>query len=131
MFATTRQNISRPSRSKPARKARRFADRFILDANRENLGINFDPANMILYGTGDPIKALDILGAHVLSVHAKDGDWPDSHPGALGKERPLGEGAVGIERFCGSCAYGFRGANRWRARGQRRRGQAERDPPRS
>ncbi|MGH9573856.1 MAG: sugar phosphate isomerase/epimerase family protein, partial [Candidatus Acidiferrales bacterium] len=35
---------------------------FIRDVNRPNLGINFDPANMILYGTGDPIEALGILG---------------------------------------------------------------------
>jgi sugar phosphate isomerase/epimerase len=44
--------------------------------NRENLGINFDPANMILYGTGDPIDALGVLAQHVISVHCKDGDWP-------------------------------------------------------
>jgi sugar phosphate isomerase/epimerase len=73
---------------------------FILDVNRENLGINFDPANMILYGTGDPVEALGILGEHVLSVHCKDGDWPDpTVAGALGVERPLGKGAVGVERF--------------------------------
>jgi sugar phosphate isomerase/epimerase len=74
--------------------------RFIRDVGRPNLRINFDPANMILYGTGDPIEALGILGSHVLSVHPKDGDWPPpGQPGALGTERPLGEGAVGIERF--------------------------------
>ena len=44
--------------------------------NRENLRINFDPANMILYGTGDPIAALDVLQQHVVTVHCKDGDWP-------------------------------------------------------
>jgi sugar phosphate isomerase/epimerase len=49
---------------------------FLIDVNRSNVGINFDPANMILYGTGDPIEALGILGSRVLSVHAKDGDWP-------------------------------------------------------
>jgi sugar phosphate isomerase/epimerase len=73
---------------------------FIQDVRRENLGINFDPANMIMYGTGDPIEALGVLREHVLSVHCKDGDWPP--PGdanALGKERPLGAGAVGMERF--------------------------------
>src|SRR5258707_4128479 len=49
---------------------------FIHDVRRDNLGINFDPANMIMYGTGDPIEALGILRQHVLSVHCKDGDWP-------------------------------------------------------
>jgi sugar phosphate isomerase/epimerase len=73
---------------------------FIRDVNRDNLGINFDPANMILYGTGDPIEALGLLGKYVLSVHCKDGDWPpQGQPTALGKERPLGAGAVGVERF--------------------------------
>jgi sugar phosphate isomerase/epimerase len=74
--------------------------RFLADVDRKNLGINFDPANMILYGTGDPVEALGVLGPHVISVHAKDGDWPPKdHPGALGAERPLGKGSVGIERF--------------------------------
>jgi len=73
---------------------------FIKDVNRENLGINFDPANMILYGTGDPIEALGVLGKHVFSVHCKDGDWPPKgQPNALGHEKPLGAGAVGIDRF--------------------------------
>ncbi|MBZ5605163.1 MAG: sugar phosphate isomerase/epimerase [Acidobacteriia bacterium] len=74
--------------------------RFLDDTGRGNLKINFDPANMILYGTGDPIEALEMLAPHVVSVHAKDGDWPPrSSTGALGRERRLGEGAVGIGRF--------------------------------
>ncbi len=73
---------------------------FFKDIDRPNLGINFDPANMILYGTGDPIEALGVLGKHVMSVHAKDGDWPPTgKPGALGTERPLGQGAVGMPQF--------------------------------
>lgn len=74
--------------------------RFIEDVARPNIRINFDPANMILYGTGDPIEALDLLGPLVISVHCKDGDWPPrDQPGALGAERPLGQGSVGMERF--------------------------------
>jgi len=74
--------------------------RFFIDVNRDNLRINFDPANMILYGTGDPIAALGTLAGHVVSVHCKDGDWPAKGvPGALGEEKPLGQGAVGMERF--------------------------------
>jgi L-ribulose-5-phosphate 3-epimerase len=73
---------------------------FLLFVNRDNLGINFDPANMILYGSGDPITALQILAQHVLTVHCKDGDWPPKDPpGALGEEKPLGQGSVGMERF--------------------------------
>lgn len=74
--------------------------RFLDDTGRGNLKINFDPANMILYGTGDPIEAFDALAKHVVSVHAKDADWPPKAiPGALGTERRLGEGVVGMERF--------------------------------
>ncbi|MBM3810540.1 MAG: sugar phosphate isomerase/epimerase [Acidimicrobiia bacterium] len=73
---------------------------FFQQVGRDNLRINFDPANLILYGTGDPIEALGILGAHVVSVHAKDGDWPPKGvAGALGTEKPLGQGSVGMERF--------------------------------
>jgi L-ribulose-5-phosphate 3-epimerase len=74
--------------------------RFIEDVARSNLKINFDPANMILYGTGDPIEALGVLAKHVVSVHCKDGDWPPrDEPTALGKERALGEGSVGLDAF--------------------------------
>jgi sugar phosphate isomerase/epimerase len=85
--------------------------RFIRDVDRPNLKINFDPANLILYGTGEPIEALRVLAPYVVSVHCKDGDWPPpGRPGALGTERPLGKGAVGIERFVGTLKeIGFRG----------------------
>ena len=84
---------------------------FFNDVKRPNLGINFDPANMILYGTGDPIDALGTLAAHVISVHCKDGDWPPKgSPGALGEEKPLGQGSVGMERFIGKLkSIRFRG----------------------
>jgi sugar phosphate isomerase/epimerase len=84
---------------------------FFKDVDRPNLRINFDPANMILYGTGDPIDALRTLAPHVVSVHCKDGDWPPKGvPGALGTERPLGSGSVGIERFVATLRdIGFRG----------------------
>jgi L-ribulose-5-phosphate 3-epimerase len=85
--------------------------RFIGDVDRSNLKINFDPANMILYGTGDPIEALDVLREHVVSVHCKDGDWPPlDQPTALGKERPLGEGKVDVPRFISKLKeIGYRG----------------------
>ncbi len=85
---------------------------FLRDVGRENLRINFDPANMILYGTGDPIEALDVLGPLVISVHCKDGDWPPKgQPGALGTEKPLGQGSVGMERYVAKLKeIGYRGA---------------------
>jgi len=72
--------------------------RFIEDVNRLNIGVNFDPANMLLYDADDPIKALDVLGKYVIGVHCKDGKRPE-RKGELGKEYPLGEGDVGIENF--------------------------------
>lgn len=73
---------------------------FMRSVGRDNLKVNFDPANMILYGTADPIEALAEVAPHVVSVHVKDGTWPPrDKPGALGAEMPLGEGAVGMERF--------------------------------
>jgi sugar phosphate isomerase/epimerase len=85
--------------------------RFLLDVGKLNIGINFDPANMILYGTGNPIEALSLLGPRILSVHVKDGDWPPGdQPQALGKERSLGQGAVGIPGFVEKLKQiGFRG----------------------
>jgi L-ribulose-5-phosphate 3-epimerase len=73
---------------------------FMADVDRHNLKINFDPANMILYGSGDPIQALHDLKRYVISVHCKDGDWPPKDDkNALGKEKALGEGSVDIPRF--------------------------------
>jgi sugar phosphate isomerase/epimerase len=71
---------------------------FLHSAGRGNLGINFDPANMILYGTGDPVEAVKVLRHHLLSVHCKDGKWPTA-PGALGTEVPLGQGDVKWPQF--------------------------------
>ncbi len=45
---------------------------FLADVDRENLFVNFDPANMILYGSGEPIEALRKVGRYVRSVHCKD-----------------------------------------------------------
>lgn len=84
---------------------------FIKDVNRPNLRVNFDPANMILYGTGDPIDALEVVAPYVITVHCKDGDWPPKdNPNALGTERALGDGAVGMERFIAKLkAIGYTG----------------------
>ena len=73
---------------------------FIEDVARSNLKVNFDPANMILYGTGHPIEALELLQHRVVSVHCKDGVRPDpERPESLGQERALGAGSVGIPAF--------------------------------
>src|SRR5262249_8966735 len=72
---------------------------FIQAVDRDNLFINFDPANMILYGSGDPIAALKSLGSYVRSVHCKDAKWASRPRIDWGQETPLGEGDVGIEAF--------------------------------
>ena len=74
---------------------------FIKDVDRDNLFINFDPANMILYGSGEPIDALRKVGTYVRSVHCKDGKWaaPDKRGKEWGTEVPLGAGDVGIENY--------------------------------
>lgn len=73
--------------------------RFLHDVARDNVFVNFDPANMILYGSGDPIEALKKVGPYVRSVHCKDGKWA-ARPGVdWGCEVPLGEGDVGFETF--------------------------------
>jgi len=72
---------------------------FIGDVGRDNLFANFDPANMILYGSGEPIEAVRRLGKYVRSVHCKDGRWSDQPGETFGQETPLGEGDVGMENF--------------------------------
>jgi sugar phosphate isomerase/epimerase len=72
---------------------------FINDVQRDNLFINFDPANMILYGTGEPIEALRKVGRFVRSVHCKDAKWAASPGQEWGQEVPLGEGDVGFENY--------------------------------
>jgi sugar phosphate isomerase/epimerase len=63
-----------------------------------NLKVNFDPANMLLYDMGDPIRAVEILGPDIRSVHVKDARRPKV-AGQWGAEVPLGEGEVNIPEF--------------------------------
>lgn len=85
--------------------------RFIGEVGRDNLFINFDPANMILYGTGDPIEALRKVGRFVRSVHCKDGKWAKSPGKEWGQEVPFGTGDVGAETFLRTLKdFGYDGA---------------------
>jgi len=67
--------------------------RALRDVNLPNLGVGLDTANLILYGKANPVDAVDILGPHVRSVHAKDGKWP-TDPSKLGEEVMIGKGLV-------------------------------------
>jgi sugar phosphate isomerase/epimerase len=68
-------------------------------ADRANLGVNFDPANMIIYGSGEPIEALRMVGSHLKSCHCKDAVWSAEPTVEFGEEVPLGQGDVNIEQF--------------------------------
>ena len=66
--------------------------------NTDNLGVNLDTANLILYGKANPVDALDVIGKYVRNIHAKDGKYPvNGHD--LGVETRLGEGKVDFKAF--------------------------------
>jgi sugar phosphate isomerase/epimerase len=67
--------------------------RVIQDLKLDSIAVNLDLANLILYGKGEPIGALDVIGKHVRGIHAKDGLYP-TDPYGLGEEVPIGEGKV-------------------------------------
>ena len=71
---------------------------FLTELNHPTLGINFDPANMILYDKGDPVPALKLLAPFVRQIHIKDARRT-STPGTWGEEVPVGEGDVDWEAF--------------------------------
>jgi L-ribulose-5-phosphate 3-epimerase len=74
-----------------------------------NLKVNFDPANMLLYDMGDPIRAVEILAPDIRSVHLKDARRPTAS-GAWGEEVPLGQGEVNIGEFVNALRKnGYRG----------------------
>ena len=72
--------------------------RAMQDVGLDNQGVNFDLANLILYGKANPVDAIEILAPHVQGIHAKDGLWP-TNPRALGKEVPIGRGKVDFPRI--------------------------------
>jgi len=84
--------------------------RFIEESGCDNVGINLDPANLILYGKANPVDALSVFGKYVMEVHAKDGDYPTDSK-SLGKERKIGEGRVNFPALVAKLReVGFDGA---------------------
>jgi len=73
--------------------------RFLKDTGCNNLFVNFDPANMILYGAGEPLPALELIGSYVRSIHCKDATWSDKPGETWGAEVPLGEGDVDMAAY--------------------------------
>jgi L-ribulose-5-phosphate 3-epimerase len=72
--------------------------RAIQDVSLDNQGVNFDLANLILYGKANPVDAIEILAPYVQGIHAKDGMWP-TNPKQLGEEVPIGKGKVDFPRI--------------------------------
>jgi len=72
--------------------------RAIQDVGLDNQGVNFDLANLILYGKANPVDAIELLGPYVQGIHAKDGLWP-TNPRDLGQEVPMGKGKVDFPRI--------------------------------
>ncbi len=84
--------------------------RMIRDVGLDNLGVGLDTANLILYGKANPVDAVDILGPHVRSIHAKDGRWP-TDPSQLGEEVLIGKGLVDFKTvFTKLHRLGYKGA---------------------
>ena len=72
--------------------------RCIETVGTDNLGVNLDTANLILYGKANPVDALDVIGRYVRGVHAKDGFYPvNGHD--LGAETKIGRGKVDFRAF--------------------------------
>jgi sugar phosphate isomerase/epimerase len=72
--------------------------RLIETVGTGNLGINLDPANLILYGKGNPIDSLEVFGRYVTGIHAKDGMYPTEGMN-LGHEVKVGKGRVRFPEF--------------------------------
>ena len=72
--------------------------RTIEEVGTGNLGINLDPANLLMYGKANPVDAVYVFGEYVRGIHGKDGDYPTDGR-HLGPEKPLGQGRVDYPRF--------------------------------
>ena len=72
---------------------------FLNDLRCQNVRVNFDPANMILYGAGDPIDAIETLGRHIAHVHVKDATLSERPGEEWGEEVPFGTGEVPPKEF--------------------------------
>ena len=83
---------------------------FLGDLSAPNVQINFDPANMILYGAGDPLRAIGLLGRHITHVHVKDATASGSPGKEWGAEVPFGSGQVNPGAFLKALrAIGYQG----------------------
>jgi len=96
LFAQQGVNIALETGQEPAGTLQRF----LRDVERDTVGVNFDPANMLMYGSGDPIAALRLLLPQVRSCHIKDANASPA-AGVWGTEEPVGTGQVAWPAFFG------------------------------
>ena len=83
--------------------------RAILDIGTGNLFVNYDTANLVLYGKANPVDGLKVIGKYVRALHAKDGMYP-VNPNELGREVPIPEGEVNFPEVISSLKkLGFNG----------------------
>ncbi len=75
-----------------------LARRLIDDTKADNFGVNYDPANLVLYGSANAIDGLQLLGPYLREVHVKDGTYPKNGY-EIGEETPLYGGCVNIDGF--------------------------------
>jgi sugar phosphate isomerase/epimerase len=73
--------------------------RFLNDLNAKNVGVNFDPANMMLTAPATPVEAVQTLGRHIRHVHLKDALISDRPGLEWGKEVPFGRGHLDVVAF--------------------------------
>lgn len=71
---------------------------FFKAVGMENMGVNFDPANLLIYGRANPLDAMDMLGPFVYGMHAKDGVYPRGFE-PKGKEMQIGQGSVDFPKL--------------------------------
>jgi len=104
-FARTGIGLAMETGQEDAGTLKEFLDRLA----KPNVGVNFDPANMILYAKGDPVAAVKVLMPYVMQIHIKDAT-ATKVPGQWGAEVPVGTGEVAWPAFFAALkAGGFGG----------------------
>lgn len=79
------------------------------DVGLDNLGVNLDPANLLLYGKANPVDSIDIYKDKIRGIHVKDGEYP-TNGHSLGKEMPVGDGRVNFPALVKKLqSYGYKG----------------------
>jgi L-ribulose-5-phosphate 3-epimerase len=83
--------------------------RAITDIGTGNLFVNYDTANLVMYGKANPLDGLKVIGKYVKALHAKDGKYP-VNPKELGSEVPIPTGEVNFPAILASLkTLGFKG----------------------